>query len=122
MARSSGSSNKQPAFDPGDLQYLIFSPAVGSGVGSHLLGTTENLPAPTETQENKTHHASTVDTSISPTVANMDVSTVDMLNRQQTAQLRSAASILQHLPLVTKVLTEAKRDMSTVDISDSPTV
>lgn len=35
MAKASRS--KQPAFDPGELDDLIFSPAVGSGVGSHLV-------------------------------------------------------------------------------------
>lgn len=30
-------SKKQPAFDPRELDDLIFSPAVGTGVGSHLL-------------------------------------------------------------------------------------
>lgn len=36
MARASR-SKKQPAFDPNELDDLILSPAVGTGVGSHLL-------------------------------------------------------------------------------------
>jgi predicted transcriptional regulator len=39
MARVSRSNKKQPAFDPSELEDLIFSPAVGKGVGSHLVGT-----------------------------------------------------------------------------------
>jgi len=31
------SRSKQPAFDPAELEDLIFTPAVGSGVGSHLV-------------------------------------------------------------------------------------
>jgi predicted transcriptional regulator len=37
MARASRSNKKQPAFDPSELEDLIFSPAVGKGVGSHLV-------------------------------------------------------------------------------------
>ncbi len=38
MAKASRSNKKQPAFDPSELEDLIFSPAVGKGVGSHLVG------------------------------------------------------------------------------------
>lgn len=37
MAKVSRSSKKQPDFDPSELEDLIFSPAVGKGVGSHLI-------------------------------------------------------------------------------------
>lgn len=37
MAKASRSSKKQPDFDPTELSDLIYTPAVGSGVGSHLL-------------------------------------------------------------------------------------
>jgi predicted transcriptional regulator len=37
MARASRSSKKQPEFHPSELEDLIFSPAVGKGVGSHLV-------------------------------------------------------------------------------------
>ena len=37
MARASRSSKKQPDFDPSEIEDLIFSPAVGKGVGSHLV-------------------------------------------------------------------------------------
>jgi predicted transcriptional regulator len=123
MARVSRSSKKQPAFDPSELQDLIFSPAVGSGVGSHLLGATENLPAPAETQEDKAlHHASTVDMSISDTVADIGLSTVDISIGQKQRQLPSAASIIQRLPLVTKLFPESKSHLTTVAISEVSTV
>jgi predicted transcriptional regulator len=35
------SRSKQPAFDPSELEDLILTPAVGSGVGSHLVRTDE---------------------------------------------------------------------------------
>jgi predicted transcriptional regulator len=35
------SRSKQPAFDPAELEDLILTPAVGSGVGSHLVRTDE---------------------------------------------------------------------------------
>lgn len=49
MARASRSSKKQPDFDPSEIEDLIFSPAVGKGVGSHLvtpvhLGTIATSP------------------------------------------------------------------------------
>src|ERR1035441_8760212 len=46
MPRGSRSSRKQPDFDPSELDDLIFSPAVGTGVGSHLMERTPPFPAP----------------------------------------------------------------------------
>lgn len=43
MARVSR-SKRQPAFDPSELNDLIFSPAVGTGVGSHLVATPDAAP------------------------------------------------------------------------------
>jgi predicted transcriptional regulator len=115
MARASRSSKKQPAFDPSELKDLIFSPAVGSGVGSHLLGATENLPAPDETQEDRARrNVSTVDMSPSRTVADIDLPTVDTSIGQKTKQLASAASVIQRLPLVAKLFPGSKSDVSTV--------
>src|SRR6516165_2497266 len=50
MPRGSQSSRKQPAFDPRELEDLIFSPAVGTGVSSHLLDTsaTDQFPFPSD--------------------------------------------------------------------------
>lgn len=44
MARPSR-SKKQPAFDPSELEDLIFSPAIGTGVGSHLISDPPGHPA-----------------------------------------------------------------------------
>lgn len=50
--RAATRRTKQPEFDPAELEDLIFTPAVGSGVGSHLLqsremGTAEPSQEPT---------------------------------------------------------------------------
>lgn len=63
MAKASRSSKKQPAFDPTELTDLIFTPAVGSGVGSHLFG-----------------EMTTVDKSNMSTVAMDEMTTVDNLS------------------------------------------
>lgn len=119
MARASRSSKKQPAFDPGELQDLIFSPAVGSGVGSHLLRATEQFPAPIEKQGNNIHNASTVDTLSSTTVATEYEASVAMFADKRT---RTAASAVQQLPISTRGLGRVETDLSTVVISDVPTV
>src|SRR5579864_5770661 len=41
MTKPSRSKKSQPEFDPSELGDLIFTPAVGSGVGSHLLTTVQ---------------------------------------------------------------------------------
>jgi predicted transcriptional regulator len=61
MTKPSRSKRSQPEFDPSELEDLIFTPAVGSGVGSHLLTTVDKsdqatvaIPdEPTENQGNK---------------------------------------------------------------------
>lgn len=85
MARSSRSNKKQPAFDPSELTDLIFTPAVGSGVGSHLVGTGRDFPAPTGDSANLIADVTTVDkvamttvdTSVMATVAMDNMSTMD---------------------------------------------
>jgi predicted transcriptional regulator len=114
MARASRSSKKQPAFDPSELQDLIFSPAVGSGVGSHLLEATRDFPAPETTADVSTMDMSTVDTS--------QIATVDRFNRNQPHGLQSVASIFQDLPLVNKVASRDLSHLSTVVISRPSTV
>src|SRR5271170_5268894 len=102
MARASRSNKKQPAFDPSELQDLIFSPAVGTGVGSHLLGTPEHSPASAETQQNRSGESTTVDMSITHTVARYDSKKLPPLH---------SAAFIPRLPLA------AESDMSTVDLS-----
>ena len=69
------SRSKQPAFDPAELEDLIFTPAVGSGVGSHLVRApksesdkttvvTTNLA--TEVTSTPKRHVTTVATTASP--------------------------------------------------------
>ena len=54
--------SKQPAFDPTELEDLIFTPAVGSGVGSHLV----RAPKPLDATIVDTPGAATVVTSAPP--------------------------------------------------------
>ena len=95
MARASRSSKKLPAFDPSELSDLIFSPAVGRGVGSHLLETVDatpaqpspSLPASDLLSDQKdfnmftvgTNVVSSVDRSNYPPVVNLDLSAADDL-------------------------------------------
>lgn len=48
MTKASRSRRAQPAFDPSELEDLILTPAVGSGVGSHLVNLSGAPPAPPE--------------------------------------------------------------------------
>ena len=122
MARVSRSSKKQPAFDPSELQDLIFSPAVGSGVGSHLLGAPEDFPAPTEAQQKKAADLSTVDESNRITVDLSEMTTVDTSKGQHPPGMRSPAFVLPYLPLVTDALADGYLDMSTVVDTHTSTV
>ena len=135
MPRGSRSSRKQPDFDPSELDDLIFSPAVGTGVGSHLMERTPPFPAPTSGMSplgdapdstrsrsaaptivvipNKSTVAieTTVDTFTQTTVVGTDSSTVD--EREQTAAKPEDSS--NYGP-------SAVPEMATVDISDMTTV
>ena len=77
MAKASRSSKKQPAFDPTELSDLIFSPAVGSGVGSHLLEDMSTVDRSEMTTVDELH-STTVNRS--PTVVNTNLPTVDISN------------------------------------------
>src|ERR1700679_4383479 len=116
MARGSRSNKKQPAFDPSELQDLIFSPAVGTGVGSHLLEPHEDSHSPKIVNRGS-------DILETPTVGVYDSTTVDMFSaKKERTGFRSAAPILQDLSLNTKVSSDAKIDLSTVVIIHTPTV
>jgi hypothetical protein len=83
MAKASRSSKKQPDFDPSEIEDLIFSPAVGKGVGSHLVApvqvTTEVI-----TDLATVAMAQTVDTSVATTMVVVDKPTVAMTGYQST--------------------------------------
>ncbi|MBV9264981.1 MAG: hypothetical protein JO061_02315 [Acidobacteriaceae bacterium] len=79
MARPSRSSKKQPAFDPSELEDLIFSPAVGKGVGSHLVTaptvvTSSLAPVVTSGSSSAAHLATVAGSTSSP--ATRDMTTV----------------------------------------------
>jgi len=109
MARVSRSSKKQPAFDPSELTDLIFSPAVGSGVGSHLVGTVEQFPAPIDVATVAITGMATVDELAVTTVdvdrvAAVDVTNVASIDRSQLATVDNS-----------ETATVANMDLSTVD-------
>ena len=84
MAKVSRSSKKQPAFDPSELEDLIFSPAVGKGVGSHLVTRTK---------------MTTVGSSILPPVVSSHVTTVARSTENLEAPIEPAASTPQPPPI-----------------------
>ena len=99
MARASRSNKKQPAFDPSELEDLIFSPAVGKGVGSHLV---RGMDQPTVVTSSVSSQRLDL-----PTVAETDLTTVassiDLTTLRET----------RHLSTVDEIV------LSTVDRSDS---
>ena len=135
MPRGSRSSRKQPDFDPSELDDLIFSPAVGTGVGSHLMERTPPFPAPTSAMSplsdapdssrlrsatptivvipNKSTVAmkTTVNTFTGTTVVDADSSTVE--EREQAAAKPEDG--YNYVP-------PAVPELATVDISDMTTV
>src|SRR5438105_13515467 len=54
MTKPSRSKRSQPEFDPNELDDLIFTPAVGTGVGSHLLTTVDRSDEATEAKFSQT--------------------------------------------------------------------
>ena len=86
MAKASRSSKKQPAFDPSELDDLIFSPAVGRGVGSHLIS--RGRSSPTVSSSN----LPTVDTSNLDTIVSPDPLTEFESPRDLTTVVRSLLS------------------------------
>jgi hypothetical protein len=100
MARASRSNKKQPAFDPSELTDLIFTPAVGSGVGSHLVGSVAEVPAPID--------RTSVDTLTVPTVDKSDMSTIDGLEIATVGKSDMTTVAMPH--------------MATMDTSDATTV
>lgn len=110
MAKASRSSKKQPDFDPSEIEDLIFSPAVGKGVGSHLVRPSVPLS-----------HVLTPDVA---TVVSSDVSTV----ATQAVAVSSPASEQQltDVPTVVSPVFESTTRptdlLSTVDRPASTTV
>ena len=108
MAKASRSSKKQPDFDPNELSDLIFSPAVGKGVGSHLLEAAATpFPTPSESSEPDTV---------------VETTTVDRSDLSDGSGLQSAASILLELPVLTDLDQPLASYLSTVDRDGLATV
>jgi predicted transcriptional regulator len=135
MPRGSRSSRKQPDFDPSELDDLIFSPAVGTGVGSHLMERTPPFPAPITAMsplddapdstrsrsatpaivviphQSTVATETTVDTFTKTTVVHTDSATVE--DREQAAAKPEDGSNYGSATVP---------DMATVDTSDTTTV
>lgn len=103
MARASRSSKKLPAFDPSELSDLIFSPAVGRGVGSHLLETVEpasdsvspSLPISDLTGCKDSLEVTTVDT--------LSLTTGDSINMSTVVESQSSTVVMSSLPAQAKI-------------------
>jgi predicted transcriptional regulator len=113
MAKASRSRTKIPEFDPSELEDLILTPAVGSGVGSHLLHQMERPedscqepPDKPEPGDQTTVDMSTVGETKSPTV---DSTTAEVDNQQ-------------YLKPFIEVATVVSSELNTVVESDEPTV
>jgi predicted transcriptional regulator len=76
MAKASR-SKKQPDFDPTELSDLIYTPAVGKGVGSHLLESNKFIPSTPDLSTVAESNLSTVDEISMATVADLHPATVD---------------------------------------------
>ena len=100
MAKASR-SKKQPEFDKNELDDLIFSPAVGSGVGSHLLLSKVESSADQDTPK-----------------TSRNVPTVVTLNKQSYSGLLGVRELLTKTPILRQIA-----DLSTVASSEgSPEV
>jgi predicted transcriptional regulator len=128
MAKASRSSKKQPAFDPSELSDLIFSPAVGTGVGSHLL---ENVPDVSTVVEivqsteagldvvDTSPDMSTVDSNETATVPKAESATVDMSNEETTVPVIDWTTVVESnqstvVGSTSRLPTVVQPDLSTV--------
>ena len=108
MAKASRSRTKLPEFDPSELEDLIFTPAVGSGVGSHLLHTErpEENPEKPEPTDKTTVDMSTVTVAESPTVDR---------NTEKTDNSQCFEALIESTTVVDS-------ELNTVVASNEPTV
>jgi predicted transcriptional regulator len=137
MARPSR-SKKHPAFDPAELDDLILSPAVGTGVGSHLISGSSSESVGEDTQHNKVDLSTVVNmptvvrskaaaqheesplwtaASISDEVQPSELSTVDTSN-VSTADRPEVTTVDMYLEASRpQEVIKQKTNMSTVDIT-----
>jgi hypothetical protein len=112
-------SKKQPEYDPSELADLIGTPAVGSGVGSHLLIPIED-PALATVVESE---ASTVVDTLSSTVVESLVTRVDISEATPIVPGRkSSPSLPRQTEVETNAATEVVTDMTTVATTETPSV
>ena len=126
MAKASR-SKKQPEFDANELDDLIFSPAVGSGVGSHLLSKGEpsgetnppknapNVPTVVTFQKSHSDGLQTIRELVtnSPVLQQLvDLSTVDRLESNLNV---ATVPMLENMPTIV-----GTTDTATVDMLSDP--
>ena len=117
MARVSRSNRKQPAFDPSELTDLIFTPAVGTGVGSHLVGPVNDFPSPSTVASSS---MAIVDTIEKSTVDNNDIATVG--DKYLATVGPGLLSTVARKEQTTVVITNNQGLAATVDNIESATV
>ncbi len=131
MPRGSRSSRKQPDFDPSELDDLIFSPAVGTGVGSHLIDRiSPHFPAPPpDLSPADGSHGSNgsavvrpTTTATAPTVDTPDVSTVDCKNATTVDDKHRVLESTEITSGYNADQVATASYMSTVDTQDKTTV
>ena len=146
MTRASRSNKKQPAFDPGELTDLIFSPAVGTGVGSHLVGAENNFPALHDPERRnlaaESAHLTTIGNSLTrntfppatnlstaatlklPTVDIEVLSTIDVRvpEPERSTEPKKDSAQVASGNLKIRDLSSAATNLSTVALSKTPTI
>jgi predicted transcriptional regulator len=123
MARASRSRTKLPEFDPSELEDLIFTPAVGTGVGSHLLqkqepgvGSRESGSAEPTTVDMSTVVMDELATVDAGHGSDADHVSLDEVTESTTVVLSKAASVVgTDMTTVLEPTTEANE--ATVDVS-----
>lgn len=104
LAKGGRGNKKQAAFDPSELDDLIFSPAVGSGVGSHLLTptvvtfietTVVALKEPTVVQSiQATVESPVVSTVVGPSVSLWITESGELVSAGRVKAIESAGDVL----------------------------
>jgi predicted transcriptional regulator len=121
MAKASRSNKKQPAFDPSELKDLIFSPAVGTGVGSHLVGSITEFPSDEEGEQTEGRDMSTVANSNTST-GDLPPATVVISDKPRPAGFVAARVIIQDVHGLLEPEADVRGNLSTVGNTDLATV
>lgn len=139
MAKALRSKRRQPAFDRSELADLIFTPAVGTGVGSHLVtpysqSEETELPLAERPNQDSNELLPTVVTKDVATLGMFDMSAVDTLGHRvspfafdvpnhlsdlKPVEVTGAGKSDVTIGAIFNVSTVVECDMTTVDTSES---